>query len=103
MPPGSWVTNRGGAPRGRARPAAELPKGLEQGPGSSLGRVGPGAQGAGDTAQDLVLPLGQAEAGRPQGSQDAPATGHPELCRSVPCPGASRPLRTGSCSSYCRS
>ena len=44
-----------------------------------------------------VLPPGQAEDGRTQGSKDTPATGRPQLCRSVPsAPGASRPLRMGA-------
>ena len=38
----------------------------------------------GNTAQDLVLPPGQVEAGRTQGSKDTPATGIPELCRAAP-------------------
>ena len=38
------------------------------------GNASPGAQGLGDTAQDPVLPLGQAEAGRAQDSKDLPAT-----------------------------
>ena len=94
------VTNRGSAPRGRARhtPLAQLPKGLQRaqrGLGSSSGGGsgggserrglrGPGStipaaqtpepRTPGNTAQDPALPLGQAEAGRTQDSEDAPAT-----------------------------
>ena len=38
----------------------------------------------GDTAQDLALPLGYAEARRTQDSKDTPAAGGPELCRLAP-------------------
>ena len=61
------------------------------------GFPGSGAQGARETAQDLVLHPGQAEAGRAQDSKDAPASGCPKLSRSAGhAPGASRPLRTES-------
>ena len=42
---------------------------------------GPGSQGTGaDKAGDPSFPLGQAEAGRAQDSEDSPATGHPVSC-----------------------
>ena len=74
-----------GAPRGEGHAARERnPSG-----------TGPNPRAPGDTAQDPVLPLGQAEARRTQDSEDAPAAGRPELCRSAPpTPGASRPLQT---------
>ena len=55
----------------------------------------------GDTAHDLALPAGQAEVGRAQDSKDPPATGCPQAVQvSAPPPGASRPVWTGSFSSY---
>ena len=55
------------------------------------------AQGAGDTAPDLALPPGQAEARRAQESKDTPASGRPLAKQtSGPIPGASRPLQTDS-------
>ena len=72
---------------------AELPKGLDTAPSRAPGAAqvaatarprecdssgtGPRAQGTGDTAQDPALPPGQVEAGRTQGSKDAPAAGQP--------------------------
>ena len=125
-PPGSGVTNREGVPQRRAHntPPAEYSKGLEpepcgasgEGQAAALRRRGcaapraipvakaPEPRAPGDTDQDPALPGGQTEAGRAQDSKDAPATGRLELCRSAgPAPGASRPLWTGSCGSYCRS
>ena len=105
-------------------PAAEIPKGLQlahgwtqeqlrgsSGGGSTERAVRPGSpipvvqalepRMLGDTAQDPVLPLGQAEAGRTQESKDAPALAA-ELCRSAAsAPGAARPLQIESCGSYC--
>ena len=40
---------------------------------SESNSAGPGAQGTRDTAQDLVLPPGQAEARRAQDSKETPA------------------------------
>ena len=49
--------------------------------------TGPGAQAAGDTAQDLALPLGQAEARRAQESKGTPAARQPRADHiSGPCP-----------------
>ena len=55
----------------------------------------------GDTAQDLVLPPGQVEVGRTQDSKDTPAPVPQAVQVSAPAPGASMPLWTGSCVSYC--
>ena len=98
-------------------PAAELPNGLqraqgwtqEQHRGSSVGgslrrglrsgerdsnSTGSGAQGTGDTAQDLALPLGQAEAGRAQDSKNAPASRRPRAVQiSGPNPEHPGPFR----------
>ena len=62
----------------------------------------PGAQGTRGHISGSCAPLGQAEAGRTQDREDAPS-GQPEPCRSGPAPRAFRPLRTGSCGSYCGS
>ena len=52
-------------------------KGLS-GPGSAIPAAqAPDPRTLGDTAQDLVLPSGQAEAGGTKDSQDVPATGRP--------------------------
>ena len=56
----------------RGGPAEALWKGLRSWERES-NRVGTGAQGAGNTAQDLALPLGHAEARRAQDSKDTPA------------------------------
>ena len=44
-----------------------------------LAAQAPFSRAPGDTAQDPVLPQGQTEAGRAQGSEDSPAAGLPEL------------------------
>ena len=38
----------------------------------------------GDTAQDPMIPPGQAEAGRAQDREDSLSLGSPKLCRSMP-------------------
>ena len=56
-----------------------------------------------DTAQDTVLPLGQAEARRTQDSEDTPATRwHRTVETRAPLPPEHPgPCRLGDCSSYC--
>ena len=81
----------GSAQRGLHSPGGVIPTAQTPEPKAPGGHI----PGSGD-------PLEQAEAGRTQDSEDTPATGHPELCRSAPpAPGASRPL--GDCGSYCGS
>ena len=67
---------------------AELPKGLQPAPSGPrerlqrlhvVGCARPEPRALGDTAQDLALPRGQAEARRTQDSKDTPAAS-PELC-----------------------
>ena len=82
---------------------AELPKGLDAAPSGAPGAAqvvatvrprecdssgaDPRAQGTGDTAQDPALPPGQVEAGRTQGSKDAPAATRPRAVQIyAPCP-----------------
>ena len=61
-------------------------------PGSTIPAVqAPEPRAPGDTVQDPVLPLGQAEAGRTQDSEDTPASGGPKVCRSAPLPPPEHP------------
>ena len=86
------VTNRGIPPGERRSNELERPAGPREKPVGQAGapggggcaarerdcsRAGPGSQGAGDTAQDR-------RRGRAQDSEDSPAAGCPELCRSAP-------------------
>ena len=75
------------------------------GPGSmNPAAQAPDPRATGDTIQDPALPLGQAEVGRAQDSEDSLAARCPQAVQiSTPAPGASRPLWTGSCGSYCGS
>ena len=83
MPSGSRVTNRGTAPQGRAHhtPWAELPIGQDRVPGGApeAARAAEVSEPRApeDTAEDPVLPQGQAQAWKTQGSKDAPADGQP--------------------------
>ena len=111
---------------GRVHHTAELPKGLQRMPiwdrsgsgGDSVlrelhrprsgipAKQAQEPRGTRDTAQDLALPPGQAEAGRTQDRKDAPAAGRlraEPISATVLGVSRPRPLWTGSCSSYCGS
>ena len=110
------------------RPRVELCEGLEHAPGGTSGEAQAAALAEGgctllpsgarapgvqfqqnrpwipghqaDTAQDPVLPLGQAEAGRAEDSKDPPAARHPQAVQiSAPHswehPGECRPVAAG--------
>ena len=63
---------------------------------------GPEPRAPGDTAQDLVLPWDTQKLGGHRTARSLLPL-DPELCRSRPDPRVLRPLRTGSCGSYCGS
>ena len=73
------------------------------GPERDSNSTGPGAQGAGDTAQNPALPPGQAEAGKAQDSKDTPANRWPGAEQISAPPGSIQALQTESSGSYCRS
>ena len=72
-------------------------------PGPESHSAGRGTQGAWDTAQDPVLPLGQAEARKAQESKDAPVSRLPKLSRSAAPPRSIQAPADGELLSYCGS